>query len=93
VAIGEAFLSSDGDTLIIEGEIRNRDTQPLIVERNDVSLSSSAGMSEMIVAAPTLPWTIQPGGLQVIELQFQRPDASTVLLELLGYSFEIAGLQ
>jgi len=44
------------------------------------------------MAAPPLPWTIQPGQTQVIELQYSKPDASTALLALLGYSFEVRGL-
>lgn len=93
VAVNDAFFSSDGNTLILEGEIRNTGTAPLTIEEEDISLSSSAGLSELIVAAPLLPWTIEPDETQVIELQYQRPDASTVLLELVGYSFEIDGLQ
>jgi hypothetical protein len=93
VAVNDAFFSSDGNTLILEGEIRNTGTAPLTIEEEDISLSSSAGLSELIVAAPLLPWTIEPDETQVIELQYQRPDASTVLLELVGYSFEINGLQ
>jgi len=93
VTINDAFLGNDGNTLFIEGEIRNLGTQPLIVERTDVILSSSEGTGDLVMEAPPLPWTIQPGELQVIELQYQRPDASTVLLEILGYSFEIGGLQ
>jgi hypothetical protein len=93
VTVNDAFFSSDGNTLILEAEIRNTGTVPLIIEGTDISLSSSAGIAELIVAAPPLPWTVEPGGPQVIELQYQRPNASTVLLELLGYSFEIGGLQ
>lgn len=93
VRVTDAFLSSDGSILIIEGEVQNRDTRPLVVEPSDVTLSSSAGVGELVTEAPPLPWTIQPGQLQVIELQYQRPEASTVLLELLGYSFEISGVQ
>lgn len=93
VTVNDAFFSGDGSILIIEGEVENRDTQPLIVERGDVILSSSAGTSELVTAAPLLPWTIEPGQTQPIELQYQRPNASTVLIELLGYSFEIGGLQ
>ena len=44
-------------------------------------------------AAPRLPWTIQPGESQVIELQYEKPDAPTALLTVLGYSFEIRGLR
>lgn len=93
VAIDDAFFSRDGSTLILEGEVRNTGTESLTVEQADISLSSSAGLGEFIMAAPPLPWIIEAGEGQIIELQYQRPDASTVLLELLGYSFEIDGLQ
>ena len=92
VNLVDAFLGDDGDTLILEGEVWNRDTERLVVESDDVSLSSSAGVSELTASAPPLPWTVEPGARQVVELQYLRPDASTVLLELLGYSFEIGGL-
>jgi hypothetical protein len=93
VSITDAFLIDDGNTLIIEGELQNVGTPPLVVERDEVILSSSsAGFSELVTANPSLPWTIQPGQLQLFDLEYQKPDASTVLLELLGYSFEIDGL-
>jgi len=53
----------------------------------------SAGMSDLRMAAPLLPWTVQPGQTQVIELQYPKPDAPAALLTLLGYSFEIQGLR
>jgi hypothetical protein len=93
VFLDDAFFSSDGNVLFLEGEVRNTGTEPLTIEAADISLSSSAGTSQLIAAAPLLPWAIEPGGAQIVELQYQRPDASTVLLELLGYSFEIGGLQ
>jgi hypothetical protein len=93
VTVDDAFLSSDGAALIIVGEVRNGGTETLSVEMADITLSSSSGASELIMAAPPLPWSIEPGQAQVIELQYQRPGASAVLLELLGYSFEIAGIQ
>jgi len=92
VNITDAFLSDDGGVLIIEGEVRNTGTEPLTVEVGDVSLTSSAGMSDLRMAAPPLPWTIEPGQTQVVELQYARPEASAALLSLLGYSFEIQGL-
>jgi hypothetical protein len=92
VTLDDAFFGNDGNTLILEGVVHNTGTAPLIIEAADISLSSSAGLGELITEAPPLPWTIEPGARQVIELQYQRPDASTVLLELLGYSFEIDGL-
>lgn len=93
VAVDDAFFSNDGNVLIIVGQVRNRGAQPLTVEAADVTLSSDAGLSELISTAPPLPWSIEPGQTQVIELQYQRPDTSAALLELLGYSFEIAGLR
>ncbi len=92
VTITDAFLSRDGSVLIIEGEIQNTGSGVLNVTLDDVSLTSSAGMSALRSAAPPLPWEIQPGELQVVELQYDRPEAATALLTLLGYSFEIRGL-
>jgi len=93
VRITDAFLNSAGDTLIIEGEVSNVGDSTLTVELNDISLTSSSGIGELRVAAPPLPWTVEPGQTQIIELQYRRPEASTALLALLGYSFEIQGLQ
>jgi hypothetical protein len=93
VTVDDAFFSSDGNTLIIVGEVRNGGADPVTVKPADITLSSSSGTGQLVMAAPSLPWSIGPGQAQVIELQYQRPAASTVLLELLGYTFEIGGLQ
>ena len=92
VSLVDAFLNDAGDQLIIEGEVQNTGGTPVTVEASDISLSSSVGIGTLLMAAPPLPWEIQPGQLQVIELQYERPEASAVLLELLGYTFEIEGL-
>jgi hypothetical protein len=92
VTITDAILSRDESTLIIEGAVRNVGGSPLTVEVRDITLTSSAGMGELIIAAPPLPWTIEPGETRVIELQFEKPDAASALLTLLGHSFEIGGL-
>jgi hypothetical protein len=91
--ITDAFLSVDGGTVVIEGEMRNTGDEAFTVALNSVSLTSSAGIGELRMAAPPLPWTIAPGQTQVIELQYARPDASAALLTLLGYTFEIQGLK
>lgn len=90
VTITQAFL--DGNMLVIEGEVQNTGDGPLTVELGHISLTSSAGMSALRSAAPPLPWTVEPGQTQMIELQYEKPGASTALLTLLGYSFDIAGL-
>ena len=91
VGITDVFL--DGDVLVIEGEVRNTGAGPFTVGLSEISLTSSAGMSDLRTAAPPLPWTIGPGETQVIELQYEKPDAAAALLALLGYSFEIQGLR
>jgi len=93
VSITDAFLSSDGTTLVIEGELHNTGDEAFSVELNNVSLTSSAGIGELRMAAPPLPWTVAPGQRQVIELQYAKPDAPAALLTLLGYTFEIQGLK
>jgi hypothetical protein len=92
VNISDAFLSDNDNVLNIEGEVRNTGNGPLTVETDDISLTSSAGMSSLRSAAPPLPWVIDPGQTQIIDLQYDTPAASTALLTLLGYSFEIGGL-
>lgn len=92
VTLTDAFLDEAGEVLIIEGEARNVGEAPVTVKVEDINLTSSAGVSALVSAAPPLPWTIQPGQTQVIELQYERPNASTALLELRGFSFEVGGL-
>ena len=87
------FLSSDGGNLVIGGQVHNVGEVPITVELSDISLTSSAGMSALVSNAPRLPWTLQPGETQVFELQYDTPAASTALLTLLGYSFEIRGVR
>jgi hypothetical protein len=93
VTITDALIGRDERILLIEGEVRNTGGSTLTVDRRDIALSSSAGMGELLADTPELPWTIEPGETRVIELQFERPDAASVLLTLLGYSFEISGLE
>jgi len=93
VTITDALIGRDESILLIEGEIRNVGGSTLTVDRRDITLTSSAGMGELLADAPKLPWTIKPGETRVIELQFERPNAASVLLNVLGYSFEISGLE
>ena len=92
VMVTDALLDHDGDVLVIEGELRYEGTTPLTVEASDISLTSDGGVSELLQAAPQLPWTIRSDQMLVVELHYRRPDAPIVVLSLLGYSFEIEGL-
>ena len=93
VYLYEAFLSADGNSLIVEIDVENVGGTSLTVEASDIVLSSSAGMSRLMYNAPELPWTIEPGQTREVELIFEKPNASSAVLMLLGHSFEIAGLQ
>lgn len=92
VNVIQAFLGEGGETLHIVAEVANEGGSPLSVTVDDVSLSSSAGPGELRVAAPPFPWTIAAGEHREVELQFARPDASTCIVTILGYTFEISGL-
>jgi hypothetical protein len=93
VYLYDALLSADGNSLIIEIDVENVGGGPLTVEVDDIILSSSAGMSDLMVVAPPLPWTIDPGQTREVELIFEKPNAPSAVLMLLGHSFEISGLQ
>lgn len=92
VAVLQAFLGEGGEVLHIVARVRNSGQAPLEVTQGDISLSSRAGPTELQMAAPLLPWTIQPGEEREVELQFARPQATTCIVTILGYTFEISGL-
>jgi hypothetical protein len=93
VSITDVFLDSSEELVIIEGEVENTGIEAFTVEVGDVKLTSSAGIAALRSAAPPLPWTLDPGETQIVEFQYERPGAATALLSLLGYSFEIRGLE
>jgi hypothetical protein len=93
VYLYDAFLSSDDNSLILELDVENIGGAALTVEADDIILSSSAGMSDLMVVAPPLPWTVEPGETREVEFIFEKPNAPSAVLMLLGHSFEISGLQ
>lgn len=92
VDIFDAFLGEEGENLHIMAEIYNAGDAPLVVNEEDISLSSSAGPVALENTAPPLPWTIAGGDAREVELVFPVPDASAAVVTLLGYTFEISGL-
>ncbi len=93
VTVEDAFLSDDGQTLIILGQVRNRGAHPLTVGPTAITLTSDDGAGELMSTVPPLPWLVEPGQTQMIELQYRRPDTPVAILELLAHSFEIGGLR
>ncbi len=92
VEVTQAFLGEGGQVLHIVARVRNRGAAALTVTERDISLSSRAGPGELQVAAPPLPWEMEPGQAREVELQFARPRAPSCVVTILGYTFEISGL-
>lgn len=92
VDVFDAFIGEDGQVLHILADIYNDGDTAITVTVDDVSLSSSAGEMGLNMAAPQLPWTVPAEDFREVELMFERPDASSAVLAILGYSFEISGL-
>jgi hypothetical protein len=92
VDVYDAFLDEDEGTLHILADIYNDGDAPLEVTAADISLSSRAGAGTLRLTAPPLPWTIPAHGSQDVELVFAQPDASSAVVTILGFAFEITGL-
>lgn len=91
VTVLEAFLGENGSVLHIVAQVHNTGTSTLTVTDDDVSLSSSAGPGELTLVSPPFPWTIAGGENREVEVQFARPEASTAVVAILEYTFEISG--
>jgi len=93
VELRDAFVDSQRDVIVFSGVIRNLGESALTVMLDNVKLTSNAGESSLQAPTPQLPWTVEAGGEQEFELQFSRPaGVQTVLLDILGFTFEIEGL-
>ncbi len=93
VELQEAFLDANRNVVVVSGTVYNDGGLSLSVGAESVEMTSSGGRSTLVASTPLLPWTITPDGYQDFELQFQVPaDVESVLLNVLGFTFEIEGL-
>jgi hypothetical protein len=93
VEITGAFVDNRQNLIVVNGVVRNLGESPLTIESDSVQLSSSAGSSALQTTNPPWPWTVEGGGAQNFELQFNRPpNVQAVLLDILGFTFELEGL-
>jgi hypothetical protein len=93
VELYEVFLDADRDVIVISGTVYNDGESDLRVAAEAVEVTSGSGRSNLEISAPLLPWTIPPDDYQDFELQFAAPQgADSVLLNVLGFTFEIEGL-
>jgi len=93
VELYEVFLDADRDVIVISGTVYNDGESDLRVAAEAVEVTSGSGRSNLEISTPLLPWTIPPDDYQDFELQFTVPEgAGSVLLNVLGFTFEIEGL-
>jgi hypothetical protein len=89
----DVFVDRDDGLLDIGLRIENISEGVVQVTEEGVSLSSwTDGELPLVAAAPLLPWTVEPGDLQLFQLQFELPTADTALLSVLDYTFSIENL-
>ncbi len=93
VSLTDAFLDSARDVMVISGTVYNDGELDLDVTANDIEATSGAGRSTLVVSSPQLPWRVPSDGYLDFELQFSVPAGqASVLLNVLGFTFEIEGL-
>ncbi len=93
VELTDVFLDRGRNVLVVSGTVYNDGKSDLAVAADLVDLTSSDGTSSLAAASPLLPWTVAADGYQDFELQFTAPEeATSVLLNILGFTFQIDGL-
>ena len=93
VELHEVFLDADRDVIVISGTVYNDGESDLRVATEAVEVTSGSGRSNLEISTPLLPWTIPPDDYRDFELQFTVPESGdSVLLNVLGFTFEIEGL-
>lgn len=94
VLLSEVFIDAARNVIVINGTVYNDGESDLVVTLDDVQLTSGKGNGSLQASTPLLPWTVAPGDGQGFELQFSPPaDVDAVLLEMLGFTYRIEGLE
>ncbi len=94
VELSDVFDDVTRNVIVINGTLYNDGESPLVVTLANINLTYSGGASSMQTSNPLLPWNIGPDGYQEFEVQFSRPTGmDSVLLEILGFTFRIEGLE
>lgn len=95
VSLQSATVTPDLSNLIIVGQVTNVGAQPLVIVAEDMSLRTTTGSDYLLLATnPPLPWTVPPNETLQFAVTYQRPiGTSTAVFTLLGYPFELSGLQ
>ncbi|NJM42581.1 MAG: hypothetical protein HC853_18475, partial [Anaerolineae bacterium] len=87
-------ISPEGNELRVVGTLRNLTDTPLVVNLQDVELSTNGGgLLGLNQSLPGLPWNIAPGETLAFQLNFNRPaPGSSAYFSLFNEVFEIPGI-
>ena len=92
VELTSVFADGTRNALVVNGTVHNIGETALTITLEDVTLSSGAGSSSLMATTPLLPWTVADNDSQTFEIQFNRPNnVSSMLLDILGFTFQIDG--
>jgi hypothetical protein len=94
IALLQGQVSLDGTSLNLQGRATNLSPdQPLIINEQDVSLSSGGTVYLLASTSPGFPWIVGPGQTIDFNVQFQRPFEANAVFSVLNYPFELNGLR
>lgn len=93
VSLISADVSVDGTTLLLEGQVTNTGTEPVVVTESDVSLLSGGTVYLLTATNPAFPWVVPPGETLLYFVSFQRPVGAEAVFTVLNQSFQLNGLR
>ena len=94
VELSSVFNDGARNVIVIDGVLSNNGESPLVVTLANVNLTSGNGNGTLQTSTPLLPWTVAANAYQEFELQFSRPTGvDSALLEIVGFTFRIEGLE
>lgn len=95
VTLSQVSVSADLTNLIINGQVANLGSQPLVVAETAVSLRSDDGSVYLLLSTnPAFPWTVGPGQAAPFVVTFQRPMAvDTAVFTVITQPFQLTNLR
>jgi hypothetical protein len=94
VTVKSAELQTDGAELLVTGSVVNLGADAISVTENDLQLLSGTGETATFLRSdPPLPWRLDPSAFQSYEITFTRPTTTSVIFKLLGWEFELTGIE
>lgn len=95
VSLSQISVSNDLTNLILNGQVANLGSQPLVVAETAVSLRTDDGSVYLMLSTnPAFPWTVGPGQAVPFVVTFQRPmTADTAVFTVLSQPFQLTNLR